>query len=622
VVNALATGKPVEDDREAPEQRSTPARIATRITAAIAAIMADPAVALSPGELDRCMALRRGFENLFTASAFDGPEFALRAMPVTEPFRAHDEMDAAALAKYLVLLSLDADVALDVEQVLALPPRLAQLVYLNLLATKPVLTAAGEARRERLLALADRLVPAELPPTVDHVVLIASAWMLCSYARSTGKHRVKAVLNRVLRDLLGRLGLEDAPAPAARREVDRPVLVIASEIMHSNHVQYRYFGQYCRQLRERFETILICEKREIDRHVEGLFDRTFGFVRTSNGIYLRQIVDFIGATRPDMIYWPSIGMRHWGVTLANLRLAPIQLMGLGHTATTHLDTIDYCIAEAGLVGDPGCYQEKLVLIPDEAHILERSPHYRPVAPVIRERPDPLRIAIASNLLKINPSFLTFLAALRDAAGRQLEFHLFPNVGGLELTAARKGVQRILPEAVLHPMLPYNLYLERLNACDLSFSPFPFGGMHSVIDSIRQGLPVVALQGQEPHARTDAMLLRRFAMPDCLIARTEADYATQALRLIRDDAHRIEVSRRALAADVDRRIYARGKPARHEMADAVWWIYQNHEAIQADGRQVWTMADRSPLSAAAGPGEGTTRIQAATGTLEIVLEFTR
>jgi hypothetical protein len=38
--------------------------------------------------------------------------------------------------------------------------------------------------------------------------------------------------------------------------------------------------------------------------------------------------------------------------------------------------------------------------------------------------------------------------------------------------------------------------------------------------------------------------------------------------------------------------------RSEVVDAMWWVYENHEAIQTSGRHVWRDADRAPLLAGA------------------------
>jgi hypothetical protein len=416
--------------------------------------------------------------------------------------------------------------------------------------------------------------------------------MLCSYAGARDKHGIKPVLNHVLRHWALGIGLSDAALPATRALKACPTLLVAAEIMHSNHVQYRYFGQYLRQLRERFRLVLLTEESQADSHARALYDEVHVFKREGGTGYFNRLLETIKAIAPDVIFWLSVGMRHWGPVLANLRLAPIQFAGLGHSASTFCATMDYYVTEEGYVGDPALLSEQLVLLPDESLVFERSPHYRPISPAIRENASPLRIALPSNLLKLNPHFIGVLRRIRERAGRPLEFRVFPNVSGLELVTTRRVFDQQLPGSIVHPVMAYNAYLAELNACDLNLSPFPFGGLHSVVDSLRQGIPVVALEGLDLHARTDSMLLRRLGMPEWLITQNEDDYIAAALRVIDDDAARVALSRQALALDIDRVLFGDGTtPLKRDVLEAVWWIYQNHEAIKASGRKVFRPVDR-------------------------------
>ena len=77
-----------------------------------------------------------------------------------------------------------------------------------------------------------------------------------------------------------------------------------------------------------------------------------------------------------------------------------------------------------------------------------------------------------------------------------------------------------------------------------------------------------------------------------IARDEDAYVAAALRVIDDDATRLALSRQALALDIDRLLYGDATtPLRSDVVDAMWWIYENHEAIKASGQQVWRAGDR-------------------------------
>lgn len=581
------------EDAAQPDKTINRGILIHRLAAAIIAVFADPQVELSTEDADRLMVVAGTMRQIFELSGFGGPDVVLRLLgdtPVSAP--------AGQIAKRLVLLSLETPFEWDPKILSAAGPRLATQLLASLIATKPVMTLRGQQRRNRLLDVAPSLPIGAYPAGVDHLVLISSAWMVCSYAGTAGKHAIKQGFNGVLREVAAELGLHDADLPARRADRTRPVLLFAAEIMHSVHVQYRYFGQYLRQLRTRFELVLLTEKREVDDAVAALFDRVLTFERGTNSAYLSDIGRMITETAPDIIFYPSVGMRHWGPLFANLRLASIQLTGLGHSASTFCDTIDYYLLEEGYVSDPALFGETVITLPDDSLIFERAPHYAPLPPQIREKPQPLRIVLPSNALKLNPAFLSVIGRIRAEAGQALELHLLPNATGLELDAIRRSVQQILPGAIVHPTLRYDRYLEIISSCDLNLSPFPFGGLHSVIDSLRQGIPVVAMECPEPHGRTDAMLLRRLGMPEWLVARTEADYVAAALRIVQDDALRVDLSRQALALDIDAVMFGdAATPLRSEVVDALWWLYRHHKAIQSDGRKLWSQVDRQDLGSA-------------------------
>jgi hypothetical protein len=102
-----------------------------------------------------------------------------------------------------------------------------------------------------------------------------------------------------------------------------------------------------------------------------------------------------------------------------------------------------------------------------------------------------------------------------------------------------------------------------------------------------------MDGLDLHERPDPMLLRRVGMPEWLIVQNEDDYIATALRLIDNDAERVALSRQALALDLDRTLFGDATtPLGHDVVDAMWWVYQNHEAIKASGRKVFRPTDRA------------------------------
>jgi hypothetical protein len=589
----LAAGTSLEE-LAAPEAPQPNGVLATRCAAAMARIMTDPATRFDDSAMLRLAAIARVSDHIHALSGFGNADHILRMLGAgdTNGLGRLFEQDRRAFAKAWLLFSLDSRLPIDVRALLAAPAPIALLAAMGLISQKPILTEDGHARREALVSLAGRLKPVALPLTVDHLVLLSAAWMLCSYAGARDKHGIKPVLNRVLRQWGESIGLNDATPPAIRALKTRPTLLVVAEIMHSNHVQYRYFGQYLRQLRQRFHLILLTEGAPADTHVQALFDENRLFKRESGTGYFNKLVEEIKSLNPDMIFYLSVGMRHWGPVLANFRLAPIQFVGLGHCASTFVETIDYFFTEEGFVGDPDLLSEQLVLLPNDSLIFERSPHYAPLPASIRETANPLRVALASNLLKLNPHFIGVLRKIRARARRPVEFHVFPNVSGLEFQATQRLFDHHLPGSKIYPIKRYNDYLADVNACDINLSPFPFGGLNGVVDSFRQGIPLITLEGPDLPARLDSMMLRRLGMPEWLIAQDEEAYIAAALRLIDDDAERVALSRQILALDVESVISGDAStPLRRDVVDAVWWIYRNHEAIKASGRKVFRAADR-------------------------------
>src|SRR2546429_306824 len=80
-----------------------------------------------------------------------------------------------------------------------------------------------------------------------------------------------------------------------------------------------------------------------------------------------------------VVYYPDIGMTPQSILLANLRLAPIQIMSLGHPVSTWGSEIDYFISGAD-VEPPNYpernYSERLVLLPGCGGVYNRPLYER------------------------------------------------------------------------------------------------------------------------------------------------------------------------------------------------------------------------------------------------------
>jgi hypothetical protein len=103
-----------------------------------------------------------------------------------------------------------------------------------------------------------------------------------------------------------------------------------------------------------------------------------------------------------------------------------------------------------------------------------------------------------------------------------------------------------------------------------------------------------------HGMTDAMLLRRFKLPDWTVAQTEDQYVAGALRMIDEDELRAELGAQALALDINTLMFGDGTtPLASDVIDLVWTIYENHNAVMASPLRALKLADVEAIAAASG-----------------------
>jgi len=572
------------------------ARFATRLTLAATQLLCDPSTRLPAATYEKLADTRQVLGALYRLAGLGDSDHVLEIIAARSGSSVEEcfaGLEGDELAKFLLAASLDTRFDLPWRRILAHAPDRALPMWLSLIRTRIVLTEKAEERRIALLRLGDAAAQGAL--TNASVRSLRRAWMLCSYATSPDRHEVKVALNRLMAEFLARNGFRSRDLPRPRALKARPILLVGAEMLRSDHAMFRCYATYFTELRRAFTVVLAAQPGAVDKTTLGLFDR---FIEVRD---LPQIARALAELAPDLIFYPSLGMENWTVMLASLRLAPIQMASVGHPASARLPHLDYMVMGTALFGGAEYFSETVMLLRSAGNLYVPHPATPEVAPQVRERPDPLRIAVVSKVLKLNAPFLALCRRLRERAPRRVQFVFFPSEVGLSHLRARHEILRWLPDAVVHPGAPYAKYLANLMACDMRLATFPFGGANSNVDGFLLGIPAVVYCGGEPQSRTDYRLTRLIGQPDWLAAKTPADFEAAALRLIGDDETRVAVARAILAADPRRAIFAEPSDFHPgDYLDLFTWIYRNHEMIGASGRKVWTWEDRARADAARSP----------------------
>jgi hypothetical protein len=557
----------------------------TRLASALTAFFANSAVELSYANFKDLVQFKEHLLGIFQLSGFQGTNHLLDLIGNQGTNSPQFEIKTPSqLMKLLLFYALDSDIEIDFATLLKKNSELAQPTYLSLTDEKCVLNTVAATRREQLLELGSLLKNMSLQ-TMGDVVHLCRLWMTCSYVESATKHQIKPYLNQVWQKWLAEQGVKPPPLPVKRLKKESPVLLVASEHFRSTHAMFRCFAPWVQQLREKFQLILMSKADGMDDVSQKLFDQVIEIEQTE----VKKLVGKIVKLKPDMVYYPSLGMKDWTIALANLRLAPIQFMSLGHPATSYSQAMDYCLVPEILYSvERDCFSEKVILMDTAATVQMISRHDAvAIPPQIRVKPPTIRLAITSTALKLNPSFLSVCQRILEESHRAIEFHFFPSERGIVHQVVEQRLHEWLPMAKVYPYTEYNDYINNLNQCDIQLSPFPFGGTNSNADSMKQGIPLVAMEGHEPHSRMDSIFFQLSNLPKWLLTHSQEEYIQAALRLIHADEERVAISEALLTQDFDK-LFMDHEFRYHDrvVVKTVAQLYQYHEEMQKDGRKVW------------------------------------
>jgi predicted O-linked N-acetylglucosamine transferase (SPINDLY family) len=202
-------------------------------------------------------------------------------------------------------------------------------------------------------------------------------------------------------------------------------MMVVLEWFTSAHSIYRTHSLTLEAAREKFHLLAMAYDNCTDAQTRQVFHEVVAIPREASMLDQLQLIQKEAKNRKvSVFYMPSVGMFPLTMWLANLRMAPLQVMGLGHPATSHSDVIDYVVVEEDYVGDPACFSEKLLLLPADGM------PYRPSASATgvhvmrppRASADGVQIAMCATTMKLNPKFLQVCAEIIQRSSVPLHFH--------------------------------------------------------------------------------------------------------------------------------------------------------------------------------------------------------
>ncbi|WP_345817789.1 peptide transporter (plasmid) [Paraburkholderia sp. PREW-6R] len=514
-----------------------------RLVAAVTTLATDPAFQFSDSGFATTLNLHRWLSAMFAASPFRNGDHILRSLgqqaPGIEPF----SVENAKLRKFEIFYFPESEIPVDVDGLWEHDRKLTAGLALALMSPRFLGTPAAHSKRETLLRwLPERLAQVELDDLPGGI--LHDVYMHCSYADYPRKHDIKRPLNELIRRKLHAHGLDDLRHPARAPENGKPVLAVVLEWFTAGHSIYRTHSLTMEGMRKHFHVIGLGYAAQVDETGRAVFDE---FVELKSGNVwddIAHIRDLCVDRDVQVLYMPSVGMFPLTMLQSNLRVAPLQLMALGHPATSHSTVMDYVVVEEDYLGDPACFSEELLVLPPDG-MPYRAPEGMKGLTLSRTRDESeetVRIAVAATTMKLNPQFLSTCARIANEASVPVQFHfLVGQAVGLILPQVRRLVHSFLGDrAVVYAHQSYGQYMQVLADCDLFVNPFPFGNTNGIVDAVFAGMVGICRTGPEVHEHIDEGMFSRLGFPSWMVTTDQDSYVKAALRLVNDRQERLEL----------------------------------------------------------------------------------
>ena len=541
---AAPLGSVMEQDRDV--------HIWTRAASAATALLSDASLTIAPQWRAEILSLHRWFSALFSATPFRNADHVLRGLNTSAEKSDLNslQVEIKDLLKFALLYTSESEVPLDLDALWEADKEIAASLSLVLISSRFLGSPSAHAKREVILPwLTQKMLELtdieSLPLGVMH-----DLYMHCSYADLKEKHQVKKSINFLIDKKLTQVGLISTVfTPAEKKSLvaaEKPVLLVVLEWFNKGHSIYRTHSKTIESARDKFHVVGAGYADCVDELTKAVFDEFLEIERLIPIVdQLKRVQSIAIEVGAAILYMPSVGMFPLTMWLANLRVAPLQIMALGHPATSHSDAIDFVLVEEDYVGDAACFSERLLLLPSDGM------PYRPSAATgklsfeknTEKQPQTVNIAVCATTMKLNPGFLLACQRIIQGSQQKLHFHFLigQNQGLIRPNLEYVVRQSLGTSVTIYPHQGYDSYMDVIAECDMFINPFPFGNTNGIVDTVSAGLVGVCKTGPEVHEHIDQALFERLNFPSWLVTHSVDDYVEAVIRLVSDHELRRKLS---------------------------------------------------------------------------------
>ena len=275
---------------------------------------------------------------------------------------------------------------------------------------------------------------------------------------------------------------------------------------------------------------------------------------TSNEPSLLDWSKAITSKNIEVLIYPEIGMNQLTTQLANLRLAPIQIVSWGHPESTGFPTIDYYLS-AELFEDKSsqsAYTETLVQLPNLGCSYSKLPITASKFTVedFGISPGEPILLCPGTLFKYVPQYDWVLVEIARRLGKCKFIFFDQQKNWSKILKDRLDVEfqkanLVIDDFVVFiPWLSPEEFYGLMERADLFLDSLGFSGFNTAMQAIDCALPIVTKEGKFMRGRLASGILKRMLMPE-LIAKTDQDYIELAVQLVQDKSYHDQISKKMI-----------------------------------------------------------------------------
>ncbi|WDD99262.1 hypothetical protein [Thalassomonas actiniarum] len=523
-------------------------KFATLITELFSA----PGYKPSPKAVNSFIIYKMSIDWIFSASIWNSTDGLIDHLGLYKPDKfGQIKFNEKQLTLLLMLIGLSSKIRLPWKDVFKAAPALALTTYIGLI-TQPIPALTNDTNKgfNYLLESAKYLPMLDLPVIAD-LGKLTYCYFACSYATSSQKYEFKKWLTALIRHNLP-LWLSDevkqyiAAVPAFAVKPKMKIAVIL-ESYSEIHAMFRSYNRFLTELSQHYELIAYIEPPQVEDNALRVFSKV---------IEIKDVNDVDGnaaavaAESPDIVLYPSIGMRLWAICLSQLRLAPKQLMMGGHPSSSYSPEIDAMLIPGNTFKceDIQPYFEEKVVMTD---IASKDMIFHTIHPDLTDGfindhnhflPDSDEIIIAVNgvMTKVTYPVIDICKQIERKTKKKVTFIFFSGHKGNHLAylSTKKQLGKMLKSFELVNFSNYLDYMKVISKAHLLLPTLPFGGSNSNTDAIVLNKPKLFIKGtQHFYTRTDTCIWDKLDMLDELGCDSVAELVSKAVSLVDDEAQR-------------------------------------------------------------------------------------